>query len=498
MMTRTGNFQGDAVIPRIRTATYRGSLSISWPEPGTEPVNLLSPRPAFRKLRVLVDVDTVDVNSSEFCLEWLLTGLLQHPYIDAYRYSEAGPPASAPRHTVGHTEVVPGWVVLGSVHPDSVMYSSKQTVTYASIQGNAPDVAEHDTQATAYSSLGPVEASKRRRADMIAALVAVAVRADILVTERTYLHQLAWAPADGVTFCRPQDALALVGLYLRAQKQYVILPDLTCNKGLFYWVGARELLPNAWGWFSALVQHDGTSIDGELTSLGGSVLSRVSRALEVRDEVHLALNVPQNNDTADDALAALDTVCLLLMGALDAAALVVHKVVQLTGPDYIVGWRRKDWRRALMKRAPDFRPMLEINTDGERVLTVLALLRNTIHGAALQPIAVGNQLGRRDSTLLGLPAAQTARLLIAIDSLGGRAAWGIQQLLPNRFYADPGLLLEQLFPRTVGLLDSLLAATPVERLDASEVGAARGSPPSEPDSPFSPEKRRSIRWQLGL
>jgi hypothetical protein len=486
------------MIPRLRLATYRAAHGVSWPEPGTEPVHLLSPRPAFRKLRVLVDVDTVDVNSGEFCLGWLLTGLLQHAYIDAYRYSEAGPPASVPRRTIGHTEVVPGWVVRGSVHPDSVLYSANKTVTHAAIRGNAADVAENDTQATAYSSLGPVEASKRRRADMIAALVAGAVHADILVTERPYLNQLAWAPADGVTFCRPQDALAIVGLYLRSQNQYVFLPDLTCNKGLFYWVGARELLPNAWGWFSALVQHDGTSIDGELTNLGGSVLSRVSRALEVRDEVHRALNVPQNNDTADDALAALDNVCLLLMGALDAAALVAHKVLTLKGSAYAVGWQKKDWRRELIKAVPDFRPIVEVGTDGERVLTVLALLRNTIHGAALQPIAVGNQLGQRDSTLIGLPAAQTTRLLAAIDGLGGQPVWGVQQLLPDRFHAEPGLLLEQLFPRAVELLNALLAATPVERLDGAKLGTRSGLPPAEPDSPFSPEKRRSIRWQLGL
>jgi hypothetical protein len=100
----------------------------------------------------------------------------------------------------------------------------------------------------------------------------------------------------------------------------------TMNRGLYYWVGTRELLPSAWRWFSACVQHSRDIRNDNLLLLGQSVLQRVQRALQVRDEVHIALNKPQDNDTADDALSSLDVALLLLMGAVDATARVAHAV----------------------------------------------------------------------------------------------------------------------------------------------------------------------------
>jgi len=79
-------------------------------------------------------------------------------------------------------------------------------------------------------------------------------------------------------------------------------------------VGARELVPSAWRWFRACMQHSTGGGDERLLYLGQSVLQRVERSLEIRDEVHVGLNKPQNNDTGDEALSSMDVVLLLLMG----------------------------------------------------------------------------------------------------------------------------------------------------------------------------------------
>lgn len=117
------------------------------------------------------------------------------------------------------------------------------------------------------------------------------------------------------------------------------------NRGLFYWVGTRELLPSAWRWFSACVQHSQAVGDDSLLLLGQSVLQRVQRALQVRDDVNVALNRPQNNDTADEALSSLDVFLLLLMGAVDATARVVHAVLGIAGGPHAAGWQRREWLR---------------------------------------------------------------------------------------------------------------------------------------------------------
>ena len=146
-----------------------------------------------------------------------------------------------------------------------------------------------------------------------------------------------------MTYCTIEDALTVIGLYLRSQGSFVISRHPAgrgthnMNRGLYYWVGTRELLPSAWRWFSACVQYSTRVGDNSLLLLGQSVLQRVQRALQVRDEVHVALNKPQDNDTADDALSSLDVALLLLMGAVDATARVVHAVLGIvavpTAPD---------------------------------------------------------------------------------------------------------------------------------------------------------------------
>jgi len=45
------------------------------------------------------------------------------------------------------------------------------------------------------------------------------------------------------------------------------------------------------------------------------------------------------------------------------------------------------------------------------------------------------------------------------------AAFGVRELLPDRIHADPGVLLDAIFARTLDLLNELMRLTPVERLE---------------------------------
>jgi hypothetical protein len=72
--------------------------------------------------------------------------------------------------------------------------------------------------------------------------------------------------------------------------------------------------------------------------------------------------------------------------------------------------------------------------------------------------------GRREETLAGLPDADGARILAAADRNGGRAEWGLRELIPGRLHAEPAVLLERLLPAIIKLLNELMAATPVEDL----------------------------------
>ena len=281
------------------------------------------------------------VDESTWSMEWLLAGLLTLEIVECLRYADDGPPADVPRDDGGVMgERVPGWAVLGPEEPGGLLghRSVRWTVggrpADGALVGDVPAAAAGDDRTDAYSDLEPGVASERRRADALAAKVAETIGADIFITEREYLHHITWPLADGVTYCALNDALTVIGLYLRSQGSFIISRHPAgrgthnMNRGLYYWVGTRELLPSAWRWFSACVQYSTSIGDNSLLLLGQSVLQRVQRALQVRDEVHAALNKPQDNDTADDALSSLDVALLLLMGAVDATARVVHSVLK--------------------------------------------------------------------------------------------------------------------------------------------------------------------------
>lgn len=497
-------------LPRLNSSPHTTPAGSTWPltESGlTTP--LFVGRREFRKLVVMLDAEILGDENWPWGKEQLLAGLLTHDVVTVVRYSDTGPPDSSAHVTDDYLgKYVPGWVVLGNDDGSgvrSVITSDGDTVTETAIFGNGPEVAATDTNTQVYSDLDPAVAANRRRADATAAMVADSIGADLFVTSRPYLHLMTWSVSRGVTYADLDDALTLLSLYLRSQQIFTIMRDPkshsshTMNRGLFFWIGARELLPSAWRWFSACVQHSTQGGSDSLINLGQSTLQRVQRALQVRDAVHVALDKPQNNDTADEALTALDLTLLLLMGAVDATARVAHAVIGLTTRPYRAGWQNQDWLSQISASAPDLGGLFIADTDESNTLTILRLLRNAIHGEALTPLGIG--VGRmREGTLIGLPASQRAELTAAFSALGGTSDWGISEIVADRLHADPGTLLEHLMPRVLAMLNRIMDATPVERLDHVVLGSGDLLPPSGtfPNNSFDERTRMSIRWQLGL
>jgi hypothetical protein len=438
----------------------------------------------------------------------LFAGLIAHPYVEVFRIADDGPPPEVDRLTteVG-TRYVPGWVLLGEPREGTGHASLIQAtedgsrITRRTLIGNAHELAEADVDSDAYSDLEPVQAAARRVADTRVLEAAIEVGADLLITERPYLHGLSWDFAQRMVSAPPELALPLVGLYLRRQGVYLTYRStdgsatFTLNRGLYYWVATRDLLPEGWRWLSACVRAGGD--DGRLGHLAQSALQRVDRALQERDAVLWSLNQPQgNNDIAGDALDFLDGVLLRLMGALDVTARVTHRILALGAGEFRAGWQSKDWVKRVFASAPDLAALVEPGSPGAETVEIVRLLRNSIHGEALRPLGLRSGPGRRDATLVGLPTVDAQRLVAAMDALGGRDSFGVRELMPGRVHADPGELVDEVFRRTADLLDRLMARTPVERIATGEVSEPLLVPPD--DDIFGPASRESIRLQLGL
>jgi hypothetical protein len=393
----------------------------SWPDGPTKYTPVFVGRPPFRKLVVLADAELIDDLDEERRPQVLLSGLLSHGLIDCIRYADEGPPSDLPSHEVASLAVAPGWATLlpSGVAPDiwEVRTGDEHRVRRAGIRGNRAKIAAQDTQTPVYENMEAGAASERRTKDALAAQVAECVHADIHVTERPYLHAREKPVVRGITVADVDQALPLISLYLRAQGEYLVYrsPDgkdtFRLNRGLFFWVGARELIPAAWRWFNACAQYSVATNDDTLLILGQSVLMRVARALQVRDSVNIALNTPQDNDIADDALSSLDLIFLLLMGALDATARVVHRVLEIKGSVRGAAWQYPKWLAEVVEKAPGFNGVVGKGTKNSHALTILTTLRNSVHGEALQPISARKGSQPRQ-TLVEVPVADARELLV--------------------------------------------------------------------------------------
>ena len=483
----------------------------AWPEPtDKERGALFAGRARYRRLTILLDEDVL---SNADLFSWgkdaLLAGLLSIELIDCFQYADAGPSNYIVRQNDEQMgSYVPGWVVLeadAGTGIRGVRTAKPGLISDTAISGNLAEIAAADSTTSAYTDLPPSDAAHRRRNDAVALQVAAAIGADLFITTRPYLYEKRWGMGGGVTLVGVDDALAIIGLYLRAQGRYVTWRGAdgrgtsTMNRGLFYWVGTRELLPAAWRWFTACLQHSHGGGDERLVFVAQSVLQRTQRAIQARDDLHVALNKPPDNDTAEEALAAMDVVLLLLMGAVDGTARVAHTTLRLASEPHNSGWqRRRRWLREVADHSSELADLFITDTDQWNVLTILRLLRNAIHGEALQPLAVG-AAHHRERTLVGLPSADTGELMTAIDALGGGAMWGVESLIPGSLHFEPGQLIEELFPRVLALLNRVMETTPVEQLSHVALSPTDSLPPRDNRfETFGDVNRHSIRWQLGL
>jgi hypothetical protein len=265
------------------------------------------------------------------------------------------------------------------------------------------------------------------------------------------------------------------------------------GRSLFYWVLARELLPSGWRWFAACVNTSRAGGDPAMLGLGQSALLRLDRALRARDRMQIQYQLPQNNDVACEALFYLDVVLISLIASFDAVGRVAHEVYGIAGPSHSVGWRRGPWRSALEKSAPHLATMTELGSGDRDVLELAALLRNTVHGAALRSIQVRGS--GTEETLVEVPPDEESALLNCVDRSGGEFRWGIRRL-GGRVFLDAQIYVEVLMPLAAETICRLMDATEVERLP----GVTGSTLPIEPptDEVWKPDIRTAVRLLSGL
>lgn len=400
---------------------------------------------------------------------------------------------------------VDGWM---KVEEDGLFtYATGESVTQSALHLDAVNrLVSDDREDRSYDHLDAEAAAQQRRYDMQLLEIGKAADVDVIITDRAYLHAdpFHWASRGHTELLTAEEAIPVVGLYLRLQHHYIVAatPEghfkYNFNRGLMSWVASRALLPEGWRWMSACVQHSTQIGNDTLTHYAGTAHHRLERALNARDELFLALNQPQNNDTADDAMKALDILLLSLFAALDVTARVMNYVLDTGVEPHLVGWGRKNWRKQVAKLSVAVAQLIDDETFTDLV-AIVSSLRNTIHGAALDSLALSEGMSRnRTDTLVGLPSEQLDGLLNAMDRLGGHEQWGVRKMIPGRAHADVDVLCEKLMATVPAAINRIMRITPVESLDGVTLTADKLSPDEDTQSPFASRYRTNILLQYGL
>jgi hypothetical protein len=444
-----------------------------------------------RKLRIVIDRATVPEQEA---LD-LLIGLGHHPSIELLSTRAEG---------VAHLDI-------GPIH----QHKDKAPAVIRRPDGSRTHLAvwpPHTSEAFAEQSLRDHPDLGDTDEILRVLLLASASRdrgADALVTASPVLIDPALrGPMARDSNAMPVEAaLALVGLYLRARDDFTLrrMPGLreTFDRGLFYWVLARELLPNAWRSTSAGGQHKQATGDDRVFQLFISAITRLDRALRSRDRLHHQMKLEQNNDTADEALFALDTFLVFLVAAFDAVGRAAHLTYGLDPTRlHEVSWRRS-WRtRQLAPVAANLAQLMDDGTATRDALDLVALLRNTVHGEALRTVAA-KYSSRPSQNVLLLPRDQERQLLAIIDRRGGNNAWGIRKLPSFGVSMQMDVFVESVFPMAINALDTLIGGIEVERMAGVQpttlpTGPPADDPRDELGDAFDSTSRRQVRLMAGL
>lgn len=256
------------------------------------------------------------------------------------------------------------------------------------------------------------------------------------------------------------NALSIIGLYLRSTDDFMVSMNpahLQYNRGLFYWLLARELVPS-WGpTWRKLVPDTVEDSSRYLNGLAHALIVRVDQALRARDRVHLELKLPQDNDSADEVLFALDGLLVSLDACFDIIARVLNSHYDL-GKDTAARWRSAEWVRKLIAAVPRLHDTVCAKSPFADSVALIGALRSSLHGVPSQTIAYSSGSIRDIENLLVAPPEQQERIAEIVQRRGGGCNWGMRPDLDDLIFVEINSFVEALTRLSLEVIEHALSA----------------------------------------
>ncbi|GAA4666717.1 hypothetical protein GCM10025780_05680 [Frondihabitans cladoniiphilus] len=410
-----------------------------------------------RDLIIVVDTETVALNSTASGDLALLTGLLEQDGVSTLRYADGGPPSGAPRQDkefFGSAAI--GWIQVTPDEPGDVLrthgvvWSDGTNLNEGALAGDTvPAIAVQLAQRRGH------ETSFESTPDAVLVAAADAVGADILISERRGVAGLDSQFARGLTVSTVADAIALIGLFLRSRGNYLeaLAKGITikASRTAFFEHSSALFLPHSEEVTDLVRAVSVERNESAIRDLAAASLRRMGRSLQRRDEVwRLASQVP-NADVAEDMSSALEAMLAALMGAVDATSRLIHVLYGLPGQLHTSGWQKKQWQKDLRQSTPTIWSAVFEPASHPASIDVLRLLRNTVHAEGLSAVDVRTS-GRVVATWFLLPLADGETIVRQAEMVAPLRAWGIFRSSDGSYAADPAVLSDRLIPAIFRML----------------------------------------------
>ena len=368
--------------------------------------DLFAHRPSPRKIRVLLDVESLPEDSSPAVQ--LFEALIEHPRV--FRLDVETSTITSTEHTesarpgllkVQVTSAVAGdstdrgaryhWSIddenphpdgstteaaSSSTYPQQRILETMQSLDRLSERGHTADFGMED--AVTYAVLTEVA----RDADF-----------DLLISEAPVVAARFLPMHERVVVVSRAEAVPIIAHYLRRQHVFRAGPRLvrTHSRHEYYAEAVHSLAPALRGWEARVAGASGVSpeVTGEVWSRCRTAVSRLARALECRDDIIWSLGSYLTTPVLEDCMDDFDHLLLLLCGAVDVVARALHVARGLPKKEIRFAKLHTDWytTEVAARYGADPAESAAIAELSRLQLDVRVIfeLRNSIHNVQIQP-----------------------------------------------------------------------------------------------------------------
>lgn len=276
---------------------------------------------------------------------------------------------------------------------------------------------------------------------------------DLYVTTREPVF--GYRMDDSMFSCRPQEALAVVGLFQRLHGSLFVIDgfDHNLSTGLAEFATTLALVPELRGNFPRV------GVESELweptASLLRSARTRLERVLGDRDRL-IARHVLSGRAVPfESAEALLERIALNISGLFDALARAINRALELGVKPRLCSFRSG----MLPKLLPA--PLTETikATRLVELLYPVVVLRNTIHQVHLGPGAYSDH-SRTLEPLASIPSDDAADFLRSLRPFPQLSRWSVGKPDQYGLHLRPLPLVEDLLPLVIDAFRQIVAATP--------------------------------------